>query len=349
VILVCASGSGLNAQVAAKHVVSPAGFEHISGNTGVGVPFRGASARYQQMYDAVDLQAITGSPSQIMTGIGFRPFSTRSIPARQWDVQLALGHTSVPVAQMSTTFANNFTATPTIVLPYTIVNGQAGQGKSAIRPNDLLWVFPFQTPFTWVAPVGNLCLEWRHRNSVLANTPMDGMDPSFISTTTVGANYGKGCTASGQSGAATCSHSIVGGNFQLALANARANSAALMWLGLQSAEFTVPGWCTPLYVNVLATVTGTTDGTGNWASGSAPAALLNVAPYVEVYTQYAFLDATLGAGIGLSDRGVLCAPAHGAQFVSRVWSLSTTGNGSENATTGTTTPTAALITYFTIP
>jgi hypothetical protein len=92
-----------------------------------------------------------------------------------------------------------------------------------------------------------------------------------------------------------------------------------------------------------------TDGSGSWASGSAPTALLNVAPYVEVYTQYAFLDASLPGSIGLSDRGVVTAPAHGSQYVTRMYTISRTANGNENATTGTVLGrNYGLVTHFAI-
>src|SRR5690606_31262791 len=128
VLLACAPASELCAQISSKHAVSPAGFAHISGNRNNTIPFYGMSATYQQIHDAVDMQATTGSPTLLMTGMAFRPAGTFNITAHQWDVQLTLGHTSVSAATASATFANNFTTTPTTVLPYTTVNGPAGKG-----------------------------------------------------------------------------------------------------------------------------------------------------------------------------------------------------------------------------
>src|SRR5690606_35155289 len=143
----------------------------------------------------------------------------------------------------------------------------------------------------------------------------------------------------------TCTHSITGGNINLALSNGKATAPAVVWLGFRSAEVTLPGWCGPLYLSPLATVAGTTNATGGWASGSGPSSLLNIAPYAEIYTQYAFLDASLPVGIGLSDRGVVCAPAHGSQYIRRVWSLSAS-SGHENATSGSMDASFGLIVHF---
>jgi hypothetical protein len=350
-LLVCVPPTVLRAQTSTRYAVSPAGFARVSGNANNNAPFYGASGTYQQIHDAFDLQAITGASTLSMRGMAFRPSAKWTVAAQTWDLQLKLGHTSVSAATMTNTFASNFTVAPTTVLPYTTVNGPAGKGLGSSRPNDVLYIIPFKTPFTYVAALGNLCWEWRHRNNAInaATSPMDAVHSSYTGSVTAGANYGTGCTATGQTIAATCSNSIAGGNIHLALANGRANSPALVWLGLQSAEFTIPGWCAPLYVSPLASASGMTNVSGGWASASAPTSVMNLSPYAEVYTQYAFLDAARAGGIGLSDRGVISAPAHGSNYVSRMYVISRAGNGSENATRGTVlTIRFGLVTHFAI-
>ncbi|MCA8954630.1 MAG: hypothetical protein KDC87_01070 [Planctomycetes bacterium] len=329
-----------------KYASSPAGSEYQPGNTNNTYPFYGASSTYQQIHDAVDMAALNGRQPMVLNGMEFRPAATFNIPARSWNAQITLGVTTQTAATMSTTYASNFTSTPTIVLPYTNLSGAAGKGVGSTVPNAWLWRFPFTTIFPYVAAQGNLCWEWRHNNATATVTPLDAMSSSYAGSPTVTSNFGTGCTATGRSSPASASLTIAGGNITAALKDGASSAAAFLAIGLVRSNTSI-GWCAPLYTAPAILVGGSTDAAGAWTAGTAPTSVLTAPSYAEIYTQYAFADAGLSSGIGLSDLAGVGTAANGGLYCARLYTINTSGNGGETATTGTKTSQYGLVTGFT--
>jgi len=327
-----------------KYAVTPAGHEFHPGNSNNTYPFSGVAAHYQQIHDGTDMASLNGGSVMIMTHIGFRPQGTRTIAARQWDLQITLSPTTVNAASMSTTFSANVTTTPTVVMPYIKTNAPTGTGTSTTVPNKVLWSFPFKQLFIYSpGPGKNLLWEWQSKNSTSASTFMDACSGT-TSPAPRAANFGSGCTATGKSSPTQAQAIVSGGTGSLSLINAPASAQSLLWVGVRRTNITGPGWCSSLYVNPLLAVAGSTDSTGTWKVVST--ASLKTTAYWEAFAQFGFADKGLVGGFGLSDMAVFAGPPNVGKYASRLWRLG--GNGSENATTGSRGLNYAVVTIFTI-
>ncbi|MCB9888967.1 MAG: hypothetical protein H6836_05270 [Planctomycetes bacterium] len=338
--LLCATGS-------AQYAVTPAGLEHVQGNANSSLPFQGVSSRYQQVHDAADIRALNGRRPFLASGLHLRPASTYQIPARVWDVELTLGATSKTAATMSTSFAANFTATPTTVLPMQSVSLPAGVGVGG-NPNPPLWIIPFKQVFSYSTAGGGLCWEWRHKNGKDNSlAPMDAVTFVFAGAPSVLPQFGAGCTANGRTRPARSDAVIAAGQLTAGLVDGPSSAAVVAVLGLSRADLAVAGWCEKVYPTPSITLAGATDPAGRFALGSVPVANLQIAPYFEVYIQYGFADPTLPNGIGLSSLGTVATPPNGGSLVSRLYSVGTT-NGNENATSGFLSRYQGLVTMLKI-
>ncbi|MCA8957416.1 MAG: hypothetical protein KDC87_15175 [Planctomycetes bacterium] len=334
--------------LAQNHAFTPAGTRYWGGNYNNTWPFSGASARYQQIHDAVDVAATNGRRPLVIRGISFRPGGISPIVARQWDVQLTLGHTSVSSATITNSFTANFTTTPTLVLPYKSVSVPAAPAGSTTAANPIAWTIPFAAVFPYVPALGNLCWEWQSKNATSTTTFMDASKLPTAEAPQIAPAYGTGCTASGRSQPAAATLAPVASNFEASLTNGPANAGAILWVGLRRDETTVPGWCAPFYLLPSIAVSGSTDSTGTWKAGSVPVVSLHVTPYAEVYLQFGFADSTLPGGVGLSNLGIITTRPNQASYVTRMASSITSGQGYENATTGTVYANSGLVTIFEI-
>jgi hypothetical protein len=339
-VILCIFGTQGTAQ--SKYVVTPAGYEFQTANSANTFPLGRVSASYQQVHDAVDMAALRGGQSMILSGMEFRPAKSYAIAARSFDVQITLSATSTTAATMSTTFSANFGPNPTIVLPYTNMNLAAGQGTNG-NPNATLWKFPFKSIFIYAPSSGNLLWDWRHKNSTSNTNAFFDYVASNPTALTLG-SAGKGCTATGQSGPATSTIATSGSNLVATLTNGRASSAALLVFGRLRTQLLLG--CTNLYVLPEVLVAGSTDGSGTWNAVTSPSSVLAVMPYREAFVQYAFADSGLPGGFGLSNYAVGGAPANGSRYIERLWNVSAS-NGSETATTGSKANNG-LVTTFTI-
>jgi hypothetical protein len=322
-------------------LVSPAGYEFQKGNSNNTYPLGRVSASYQQIHDAVDMAALNGGQSVILTGMQFRPAQAYTITARTLEAQITLSATTKTAATMSTTFSANFGSKSTVVLPYTKVALPAGKGING-NPNAILWKFPFKTIYPYSHKNGNLLWDWRHKNSTSGTSAFFDFVSNIPTTATI-ASVGTGCTATGQTSPATASIVTSGSNYVARLSNARANSPAFAAVGLTRAPRSL--WCGTLYIVPLIVLGGTTDATGTWDVATAPTSvLLGSKSYSEAFMQYAFADAGVAGGIGLSNYAVAAPPAHGKKYIERLWRVSGT-NGAETATTGSKSN-SGLITTF---
>lgn len=338
------AGTSVPAQ---DYAVSPGGLEVRAGNTESSLPFRGVSATYQQIHGATDLVGVAGGQSLAITGLHFRPHATFALPARQFELQLSLGETSVAPEKMGFVFANNFSATPTVVRSYGMINLPAAKGIGA-DPNPVAWKVPFAGIFIYAPSNGNLIWEWRHRNGgALLDCPIDAVNSIFTGGSAVLPSLGSGCVATGQTMAAAAEYTVRSGQLEAALRRGPANAPAVMWLGFDRVRTSVPGFCSDLYVMPALTKIGRTDAQGSWIAGRAPWTALAVDPYVEVGMQFGFADPGLGAGLGLTDLGRVSTPSNGGKFVSRLYRVGG-ANGEENATAGFLSLNNALVTMFRI-
>lgn len=325
-----------------KYAVSPAGYEFQAANSGNTFPLGRTSASYQQIHDSVDMGALNGGQPMILGGMHFRPAKSYSMTARSFEVQITLSVTNVTAASMSTTFASNLGASTSVVLPYTKMSLPAGAGNGS-NPNAPLWKFPFKNIFIYSAASGNLCWDWRQRNSTsTTNTFFDYT--SLNPTNATLASVGTGCTATGQTSPATSNITPSGSNLVAGLANGRASSPAFAVLGLS--RLPTPLWCGTLHVVPAIILGGVTDSSGTWNAATFPSSTLSFAPYREVFMQYAFGDAGLTGGVGLSNYAVGGPPANGKKYIARLWNVSTS-SGAETATTGSKALNG-LVTMFTI-
>jgi hypothetical protein len=331
-----------------NYAFTPAGTRHFIGNSNNTWPFSGASARYQQIHDAVDVAATNGRRPLIVNGMSFRPDGIGAVGARQWDLQVTFGHTAVTAASMTITFSTNFTLPPTVVLPYKTVSVPAAPQGSTTVPNPISWTIPFASLFFYTAPLGNLCWEWQSRNATSSSTPMDACTVPRTETPQIAPNHGTGCTAAGRTQPASASFVTAGSNFASSLVNGPSNAAAMMWVGLGRTEFTVANWCAPLLQIPLVSVTGTTDAGGTWGTGAVPIATLDTTPYAEIYAQYGFVDGSLPGGVGLSDLGIVTTRPNQASFMTRMASPITGVQGNENVTTGNIYRYSGLVTILNI-
>ena len=322
-------------------IVTPAGYEFQAANSANTFPLGRTSASYQQIHDATDMAALNGGNAAILTGMQFRPARSYTIAARTFEVQITLSETSTTAANMSSTFSANFGTKSTTVLPYTKFSLPSGAGTNS-SPNAILWKFPFKTIYPYNHKNGNLLWDWRHKNSTsTTNAFFDFV--SGVPTAHTIASVGTGCTATGQTNPATASLVTSGSNYVARLSNARASSAAFAAVGIARTSQSI--WCGTLYVVPLLVVGGTTNSSGTWDAASAPTSILNRTTYREAFLQFAFADAGVPGGIGLSNYAVGAPPAHGAKYVKRLWNVSAS-NGAESATSGST-GSNGLITTFT--
>ena len=327
--------------------IAPFGHQSNEGNTNNTIPWWAGSATYQQVHDAPDLAWVFPAPVALIRGLSFRANAGHSLGARTLDTQITLGITSVTAATATATFASNLGGSPSVTLPYTSVN--LPSVSSVSTPNPQAWFFPFAAPFVYVISQGNLCWELRYRNSTSSATaPNDA-----CSGAPTGASFmpllGAGCTATGRSLPATIavrSLDVATGTFVNRLENAASSAAATLILGGARSQLTLPGLCAPLETPPLVMLNGTTDQSGTWNHSIV---LGNLTQFGRgtVYTQFVFADAGLPYGFGLSTCSPVTLPGASTFASVRIWAVpSSSGQGNENATTGSMDRNYGLVVGF---
>ena len=326
---------------------APSGHDVAEGSVSNTIPFWAASSTYQQVHDASDLTVAFGAPTVTISSINLRRDGlwTGGLTARGLDVQISLGQTTISAATATTDFATNLGPTPSVVLPYTNFNLPALTAAGV--PNPVGWSFPFATPFTYVAPAGNLCWEMRIRNA--SSTASATLDAASLTGATLWPLFGNGCIATGQTQAATIglrSFTLTTGAFRHRLDRGAANAPAVLLFGTARQQFTVPGLCSNVETLPVVDLAGVTGATGTWD------VQLNFGPVVgwpstRLVLQFAFLDASLGLGLGLSPASEVTTPQPSAGNVSRIYAAPAGGGaGNELATTGTLGLSYGLVTIF---
>src|SRR5262249_55609690 len=138
---------------------------------------------------------------------------------------------------------------------------------------------------------------------------------------------------------------IATGSYLHWLAFGAINAPAALFLGDTATHIVLPGFCAALETLPVVTFTGMTNSGGAW-SVSFRLANLSWFPSVTIYGQFAWLDAGLPNGVGLSDCAPLVFPQSSA---ARVWFGNlASGQGNETASAGNRSETYpyCLITGF---
>ncbi|MBI5851002.1 MAG: hypothetical protein HZB39_08230 [Planctomycetes bacterium] len=340
---IAVAAAGASAQT---YHTAPFGFATVEGRDNNTIPWWSLSATYQQVHDASDLANVFGSSFAVITSINFRKYNTGSAaPGRTMDAQITLGVTTISAAGATGTFATNIGPTPQIVLPYTTVSLPTLSNIGA--PNPIGWSFPFQAPFAYATPAGNLCWELRFTNaSINSNMATDavGRLNSIVSP-----NVGTGCIASGQSSAASIglkSLSMSSGAWRNRLDRGAMNAPVVQLIGIGQASIPLPGFCSGLQLFPIADLQNVTDATGQWDSTFSFGNLYDT-PTVDLLAQFAWVDFGLPNGVGLSDASLIALPADSIRNLSRIYAAPFGGGlGNENATSGSGNTRYGLVTIF---
>jgi hypothetical protein len=322
---------------AQRSAVSPFGTAIAEGNANNTIPFWSTSSTYQQVHDFVEMQRLNNNQPMVLNGIAFRVDAGSTAPARTLEVEITVGNTPVTAATATNTFAANFGANPTVVLPFGMLNLPAL--TSSARPNPPGWIVPWTMPFPWVpAPGNNFVWQWRHRNaSVNTWATLDAQDGV---NTEVLPNEGQGCIATGQSQPASItqrSFSLFNQTYTNVLSRGAANAASAFFLGFTRTTLTLPGLCAPLQLVPAVTLNGTTSATGQWNVTLTGLPDVRGFPQFTVLGQFAFLDPGITTiPVGLSDMSAIRTPLESASNVTRIWAGPYQGGGGyENAQTST--------------
>jgi hypothetical protein len=334
--------------LAAQTSIVPNGHTNTEGGTNNTIPWWNVSNTYQQIHDSADVAAATGSATPVISQISFRKDGqlTSGLTGRSLEAEISLGITTVSPISMTTTFATNIGPTPTVVLPYTVINLPSLSNTGL--PNPQGWFFPFATPYTYATAMGHLCWELRHKNATLSSTaPCDAWSPN---NSIVYPNLGLGCVATGQTLPAqigTRSLTITTGAYRNMLSRAAASAPAVFFLGVAPQQISLPGLCSSLEFIPIADVPGGTDAAGVWDLTITFGSLVGRGA-ANIYGQFAFVDANLPPwSIGLSNATWMATPPGGPGLSSRCWAAgSNAGVGFETALTGTVGLNYGLITGF---
>ncbi len=335
---------------AQTHVWSPRGSATQEGNSNNTIPFWSLSATYQQIHDYENMGPVLGHSATPLLGLMLRKDNSGTpTTGRTLDLQLTLGATPVSARSPSTTFATNLGSSPTVVLPYGLVNLPPLTQISV--PNPAGFIIPFTTPFVYVpAPGFNLCWEWRHMNA--SSNLNSSMDADSTGSYSAGLE-GTGCLTSGQtlpSSITTRSLGLSAQTYRSVLDRAAANAPGVFALGSQRVNISFPGQCAPLLLNPLVFLSGATDAAGMWDMTLTTPDFRN-GPQVEILGQYVWLDGLQPTGLGFSDMSFVRTAMGGTGYMCRLYACPYQGGaGFELATTATGSSVGyGLVTGFITP
>ena len=311
----------------ASAVVSPADRGALEGSTSTNYPLGRHNSRFQQLFD--DLGA-----SRILTSHAYRrdALSTRgSIASFRTSLEVRLSIAPLAAEKASKTFANNAGTTPTTVLPKTWVSFPKTTKPTTV-PAPFKFRIPYKTPYVWKG-AGTLCLDVVIDSNELSTGTGKTFSPNidaqelFASGRNLqpGYRFGSGCTAPGQSKAATATFEIrhLGVRMDLSIEakNGLPNTSAtptrsVLLLSPDATKYPWPhGTSCHVYgsVTVVLALGGNNTSIGGW-KGGIPVGISPTAGF-EMFGQIL----SFGAGTGpvvLSDASRLIAPPKGQGIVS---------------------------------
>jgi hypothetical protein len=329
-------------------VTLPRGYETMGGGrgngTGVPYPFDRGVFHYMEVHTTWRGQ------SRVLTNARFRRAwnyaSNTTAVKRTAVVTLNVGDGDN--TKFTTTFSTNFIGGKfTTVFPTTTVNMPDWTTKTGLMPDVWTLTLPFTTKFVHT---GKADFVWEifydkpsvtttstgyqaDRSSSYGNNTSSPRQSDYIT-------YGTGCTATGRTSA--MSNRLVFYNagstnpmqLQVTATNNPSSQSLTLAVGFQSANLTIPGWCTQVFVNPLIFLPlGTTN-----SSGVLPGSPVTVnfpytasGIYVPVFTQTFAKDPGLLGGIALSNGDAAFMPRPPGDYIFRyTYSTSvtsTTGSG----------------------
>ena len=303
--------------------------DYLSG-AGVSYPFSDVAFRYQEVHSSW-----TGRTMPPLTAVGFRRGSYRAANttavAHTLNAQVTMGFGSV--ATFSTTFANNYTGTPTVVFTNKPVNMP---DRNTITTPPWLWTswLVFDVPFL-NAGQADLVWELQTQNSTLPS-PTSALYYSDRTGTTssTAVVLAAGCTATGRTTPATLTatwrNTGTAGTMGLTLGgtNWPASAAVLCHLGLTNPNLAIPGLCGPLQASLdLQLPAGAASAAGSLTSLAINFPHNPVLLQVPIYSQGVALDAGQpGLPVVLSDGRIgSMPPGNSTPLVFRYTYVSGTG------------------------
>lgn len=262
----------------------PAAQRSTFGNANNNIPFSWRPTRYQQVFLGSELprvRLIRGLG--LRQDNGFRGYRGREI-----DLEIKIGYTTFDHQTVTNTFASNFNATPApiTVFPRAKFKLPDMPGTLPTDPNVFFIQIPFSRTFTWVGTNRNLLIEvvvyGNNNGNNLFTFPLDaarattttrvyasgnptastgtigrgyGLVMCFLDKLSVTASYtlyGAGCKGTGPGNGVPAmtatGRPVINQAFNVDLAQARANAAALLVLGVSDkmwGAFTLPLDLTP--------------------------------------------------------------------------------------------------------
>ncbi|MCA8972780.1 MAG: hypothetical protein KDC95_23540 [Planctomycetes bacterium] len=259
-------------------VVVPQGYDQQYGNSANRYPFCTLNMHYMQSHDKAELP-----PTALIRGFNLRNRANYAQAAYLITMDLYTGYTNNAARSLVTTFASNWTGTPTKVF-----SGNLNVPSVAAQNDPKVWTLkiPFTVPFIFTQARGNFLWEcvtttgtlstisfFDSVSSAAAQTCRMWANTSSATTGSLGSGYGLviGLDGPGTGGAivnlSNTGVPAIGKTFSVDFSGAVANSAAILWLGAQQLNIglgsALPGCSlyTSLDVILGSNPTGTT-GTG---------------------------------------------------------------------------------------
>jgi hypothetical protein len=240
-----------------------------SSGTGVSYPFSAVAFRYQEVHNTW-----TGRVVPPLRAIGFRrgPYraANTTAVAHTLDAQVTMGFGSV--GSFTTSFAGNYTGTPTVVFTNKPVSMP---DRTTITNPPWAWTswLVFDVPFI-NAGQADVVWELQTQNSTLPNPTSALYYTDRTSTTSAGAAVlAPGCIATGRTSPATLTATwrnmgtTAGMGVTLAGANWPASTPVVCHLGVANPNLTLPGLCAPVQASFEVQLpVGTSSATGSLTS-----------------------------------------------------------------------------------
>ena len=295
---------------ASAQVVHPNAYALVEGVTNNSIPYNQTTARYQQSYQGSQFPGPI-----VIENIGYRYKGDVPKAATTADIKVTISYCAVPHDQISTSFAANVGAAPTVVFNG-IWNLPAFTGDPAL-PNPFTARIPFLVPFVYNPAAGDLLIEVEVRQGAMGSGAFARADnnqgvrrlfntsSSTAPTGTIDfvglitefnsgactADIAQGCPGSGgatpQLFAASCP--TAGSQFSVLVGNALGGATAVLLLGAQPAQVPLGFGCTlnlspvfPAIVTFPLSGAGPGGGTANLV-GPVPAGSTGASIVMQVF------------------------------------------------------------------
>ncbi|MBL8900607.1 MAG: hypothetical protein JNM84_23450 [Planctomycetes bacterium] len=257
-------------------------------------PYAGGVGRNQGIYSRHFLNIPNGAT---ITHVGIRPDAASTATGRQIQLEIRMGHCTLDIASVSSTFANNYATPAVTVFTQKIVTLPDLTGANP-GPSTQYILMQLDTPFVYDA-TKNLIVDYiisaNSAGNVAFTYPTDVA--SWIATRTT---FGTSCTHSnGRVPALNTSNGFVNGTWNISLTNGLQNSPYTMHVGAGTSSwagiplpFPLDGLGAPncsLLVEFPVTLSGRTSTSGT-ASIAAPVPNWIELNDVTFYAQVLILD-----------------------------------------------------------